>query len=232
LESSSDKDNFDDIFEPDESTEPIHKPLICKSITRHYKPSKKLKFNRKTGVFQQECLRIYSWLIYDASKKLMFCSICKAHKMSNRFVKEGSKNMKASTPAEHFTSDNHTQANNLKLAKVQMKKVTNNAINKTYEHTCSLMKIVFWLAKNDVLLNKFPSVIQLGRALESPKIISNTNSITYENPVSGIISKITSFASDEASVMLGKMNGVATKIAERNSYLFTTHCIAYRLALA
>ena len=32
--------------------------------------------------------------------------------------------------------------------------------------------------------------------------------------------------------MLGKRNGVATKIAERNPYLFTTHCIAHRLALA
>jgi len=66
-----------------------------------------------------------------------------------------------------------------------MKKVTKNAINKAHEHTCSLMKIIFWLAKNDIPLNKFPSAIQLGRALESPKIISNTNSITYENPVSG-----------------------------------------------
>ncbi len=48
----------------------------------------------------------------------------------------------------------------------------------------------------------------------------------------GITSKITSFASDGASVMLGKRNGVAAKIAERNPYLFTTHCIAHRLALA
>ena len=32
--------------------------------------------------------------------------------------------------------------------------------------------------------------------------------------------------------MLGKRNGIAIKIAERNPYLFTTHCIAHRLALA
>lgn len=32
--------------------------------------------------------------------------------------------------------------------------------------------------------------------------------------------------------MLGKRNGVAAKIAERIPYLFTTHCIAHRLALA
>ena len=44
-----------------------------------------------------------------------------------------------------------------------MKKVTKNAINKAHEHTCSLMKIIFWLAKNDIPLNKFPSAIQLGQ---------------------------------------------------------------------
>jgi hypothetical protein len=41
-----------------------------------------------------------------------------------------------------------------------------------------------------------------------------------------------SFASDGASVMLGKLTGVASRIKERNGWLFITHCIAHRLALA
>lgn len=41
-----------------------------------------------------------------------------------------------------------------------------------------------------------------------------------------------SFASDSASVMLGKLTGVAARIKERNKCLFITHCIAHRLALA
>ena len=41
-----------------------------------------------------------------------------------------------------------------------------------------------------------------------------------------------SFASDGASVMLGKLTGVASRIKERNECLFITHCIAHRLALA
>ncbi len=41
-----------------------------------------------------------------------------------------------------------------------------------------------------------------------------------------------SFASDGASVMLGKLTGVASRIRERNKCLFITHCIAHRLALA
>ncbi len=41
-----------------------------------------------------------------------------------------------------------------------------------------------------------------------------------------------SFASDGASVMLGRSTGVAARIKERNECLFITHCIAHRLALA
>ena len=40
------------------------------------------------------------------------------------------------------------------------------------------------------------------------------------------------FASDGASVMLGRSTGVVTRIKERNECLFITHCIAHRLALA
>ena len=57
MESSSDENNFDDIAgpaEPTDKTQPVHRPLTHKPIARHYQPSKKIKFNRKTGVFQQE----------------------------------------------------------------------------------------------------------------------------------------------------------------------------------
>src|SRR5581483_283924 len=48
----------------------------------------------------------------------------------------------------------------------------------------------------------------------------------------GLTNKLMSFASDGASVMLGKSTGVASRIKERNECLFITHCIAHRLALA
>ena len=41
-----------------------------------------------------------------------------------------------------------------------------------------------------------------------------------------------SFSSDGANVMLGRNNGVAAKLANKNPYLFVSHCIAHRLALA
>ena len=41
-----------------------------------------------------------------------------------------------------------------------------------------------------------------------------------------------SFSSDGASVMLGRNNSIATKLTNKNPYLFVSHCIAHRLALA
>ena len=62
-----------------------------KYITKKYKISKKKPHfgSKKTGVFQKEWSNIYSWLIYDASKNLMFCSLCKFHNKQNKFGKEG-----------------------------------------------------------------------------------------------------------------------------------------------
>jgi len=49
----------------------------------------------------------------------------------------------------------------------------------------------------------------------------------------GILSKLTTFASDGASVMLGKNEGVAAKLSRVCTYpLIVNHCIAHRLALA
>jgi len=110
-----------------------------------------------------------------------------------------------------------------------MKKVTKNAINKAHEHTCSLMKIIFWLAKNDIPLNKFPSAIQLGRALESPKIISNTNSITYENPVSGrdFLSAIALSIEEKIWQELKNSTSIGIMIDESTDIACESHIIIY-----
>src|SRR2546421_12800938 len=49
----------------------------------------------------------------------------------------------------------------------------------------------------------------------------------------GILSKLVAFASDGASVMLGKNEGVAAKLSRVCTYpLIVNHCVAHRLALA
>ncbi|CAB5391304.1 unnamed protein product [Rhizophagus irregularis] len=235
---------------------------------------------RKTGVFQNEWLNIYKWLIYDGSRNLMFCSLCQSHKKQNKFRKEGSKDFKSSALSEHSTTKDHTDATNREIAKVELIKVTNNAIDRAQNHVSVLMKIIFWLAENDISLNKLPEVVRLCRILDCPQLLSASNTITYENNVSGreilsaisnsieeiiwkelaeaaafgimvdestdisceshliiyvkycLTNKLMSFASDGASVMLGRSTGVASRLKEINECLFITHCIAHRLALA
>ncbi|CAB5195346.1 unnamed protein product [Rhizophagus irregularis] len=235
---------------------------------------------RKTRVFQNEWLNIYKWLIYDGSRNLMFCSLCQSHKKQNKFGKEGSKNFKSSALSEHSTTKDHTDATNREIAKVELIKVTNNAIDRAQNHVSVLMKIIFWLAENDISLNKLPEVVRLCRILDCPQLLSASNTITYENNVSGreilsaisnsieeiiwkelaeaaafgimvdestdnscephliiyvkycLTNKLMSFASDGASVMLGRSTGVASGLKEINECLFITHCIAHRLALA
>ncbi|RIA83968.1 hypothetical protein C1645_742695 [Glomus cerebriforme] len=113
-----------------------------------------------------------------------------AKKKTGTFHKEcyyllGLKNFKSSTLGEHALTKDHTDATNHEIGKAELIKVTNNAINKAQQYIDALMKVVFWLAENDILLNKLSKVIQLCRAFECPKLLSNSNPVTYENHISG-----------------------------------------------
>src|SRR5204863_5180953 len=60
-----------------------------------------------------------------------------------------------------------------------------------------------------------------------------TNVIINIFRTKGILSKLVAFASDGASVMLGKNGGVATRLSRVCTYpLIVNHCVAHRLALA
>ncbi|CAB4433386.1 unnamed protein product [Rhizophagus irregularis] len=96
-----------------------------------------------------------------------------------------SKNFKSSALGEHASTKDHTDATNREIAKAELIKVTNNAIDKAQQHVGALMKVVFWLAENDIPLSKLPKIMQLCRALECPKFLSISNPITYENNISG-----------------------------------------------
>ncbi|GBB89907.1 hypothetical protein RclHR1_16760003 [Rhizophagus clarus] len=115
----------------------------------------------------------------------MFCSLCQSHRKLNKFGKEGSKNFKTSALSEHTLTKDHTDITNLKVARAKLIKVSNNSVDKAQNHVGALMKIIFWMAENDILLNKLSEIVKLCRILEYPQLISASNTITYENNVSG-----------------------------------------------
>ena len=55
---------------------------------------------------------------------------------------------------------------------------------------------------------------------------------TYLESAELDISKLSSFGSDGASVMTGRLGGVATPLRTRNSQIIAVHCICHQLALA
>ncbi|RIA94855.1 hypothetical protein C1645_817445 [Glomus cerebriforme] len=98
------------------------------------------------------------------------------------FAKEGSKNIgKKLVIQEHNNSNRHKEALKKESNRLAIIKVTSNAINHINKYVESLMKIIYSMVQNNLPLNQFFQLIQLEHALESPNLISNLNSITYEN---------------------------------------------------
>ncbi|CAB4476911.1 unnamed protein product [Rhizophagus irregularis] len=119
---------------------PNNKHILQKNLNFKKKKAH-LLLKKKTATFQKEWLEIYRWLIYDTSKNLMFCSLCKTHNKQNKFGKGGLKNFKSSALGEHASTKDHTDATNREIAKAELIKVTNNAIDKTQQHVGALMKL-------------------------------------------------------------------------------------------
>ena len=96
-----------------------------------------------------------------------------------------SKNVsKKSAIQDHVNSGSHKEALKKEKARLSMVKATSNAVNHANKHIESLMKIIYFMAKNNLPLYQFSQLVQLGCTLESPNLISNSNSITYKNPTS------------------------------------------------
>jgi hypothetical protein len=96
------------------------------------------------------------------------------------------------------------------------------------------MKIIFWLAKNDISLNKLSEVVKLCRILECPHLLSASNTITYENNVSGreILSAISNSIEEtiwkelDEAIAFGIMVDESTDIScEPHLIIFVKYCL-------
>ena len=63
-----------------------------------------------------------------------------------------------------------------------MKSVTSNAINKAHQHIIQVMKMIFWLASENLSLHKLKSFIDFSRFIRMSYIkASNDNGSIYDN---------------------------------------------------
>ena len=80
--------DIDSDLEETHSELPNNRHIAQKNLSVKKKKVRLLS-RKKTGTFQKEWTEVYKWLIYDTSKNLMFCSLCKVHNKQNKFEKEG-----------------------------------------------------------------------------------------------------------------------------------------------
>ena len=91
------------------------------------------------------------------------------------------------------------------------------------------MKIIYSMAQNNLPLNQFSQFVQLGRALESPNLISSSNPITYENPTSAkdLLSAISSSIEVELWNELNETTSIGIMIDESTDISTESHIILY-----
>ena len=81
---------------------------------------------------------------------------------------------------EHAISQQHNEANKKEAASLRMITVSNNAINNVFQHVLQIMRMVFWLATENIALSKLESFLNLAQLLEVPNI-KKEGYITYAN---------------------------------------------------
>ena len=82
-----------------------------------------------------------------------------------------------------MNSMDHCEAEKLEISRITMKNIIGNFHDKNFKHIISVMKIVYFLSKNDIPLRKLPSHVQLAIELGATDITEG--SITYSNEISG-----------------------------------------------
>ena len=91
------------------------------------------------------------------------------------------------------------------------------------------MKIIFWLADNDISLNKLSEVVKLCRILGCSQLLSASNTITYENNVSGreILSAISRSIEETIWKELGEAIAFGIMVDESTDISCEPHLIIY-----
>ena len=93
--------------------------------------------------------------------------------------------------------------------------------------------IQFWDQENSSITTMFLSSQNVLKDFASCNSEAITELVKKDSAACNLdISRLMGLSTDGASVMVGKNNGVAAKLRQRNSKLLNMHCVCHRLALA
>jgi hypothetical protein len=133
----------------------INVTLIQEDEQNPKNPQVDLKNSNSNKTFKIKWLSEFSWLRYDNDNKKIFCTICIKHKMKNRFATEGATNIsKKSAVKEHVKCKDHSEAEKLEIARIQMESLQNQIFlsDANVKHIIVVIRAVYFLSKNNLAL--------------------------------------------------------------------------------
>ncbi len=133
------------------------------------------KKDEKTPVvrkFQQNWMKMYSWLEFDAKANRMACVVCKRHKKKNALTGDGSNNFRTSTLTRHASQADHQCAIENDTMKTNFTEAVNKALSQKEEAVMVALKAVYWLAKENLPLHKYESLMEFLAEVNCPNIKS------------------------------------------------------------
>ncbi|PKY55395.1 hypothetical protein RhiirA4_474808 [Rhizophagus irregularis] len=146
----------------------------------------------------------------------MFCTLCIKHKMKNKFATEGAANIsKKSVVKEHVKCKDHTDAEKLETARIQMESLQNQIFlsDANVRHIIAVILL--------------PFTIEMMRESETPNISDGL--ITYTNEISGreFLIVIAKTIEDEIWKELSDVVGFGIMIDESTDIIITKHLDIY-----
>lgn len=146
--------------QPGTSSSDLSKPS---SLTSNGK-TKELEAPKK---FVKGWLTRYPTIGYDEDMDLMFCKVCRKYKpKSENTMVKGTRNFRTSTITRHFQQDEHIYCLEADQPLVTIPKVVDKYNEAKEKATINLMKLCYWLAKEDIATSKIESLTELTNELQ------------------------------------------------------------------
>jgi len=117
--------------------------------------------------FQQKWLKLWPWLKYEEGK--MFCTECLKNGRVNSFT-TGCETFKTSSMVRHEATTDHQSNKETTLLQAGMKTAVENSKIEEDRAVIKCLKVVYWLASENLPLSKYESLMKLLKRLDVPEL--------------------------------------------------------------
>ena len=125
--------------------------------------------SKKERVFQSAWQSKYTWLAYDADKKIMTCKICVQARKSNAFT-QGNSNFRTGTLSRHAASSDHQAALVGKSMESSFTKAIESSLKAREKGDEVDLKSIYWLAKEGISTHKYSNLLSFLEILDCPNV--------------------------------------------------------------